>query len=205
MIRLPVLATAAALALTAPAAAQAGYMPPERGSVYATATVDPTGSFAYDTLIVAVGEDFVISRDVDAEIDDPTAYYVEFSGFFLLGCDEELPDAANRSAMQALWPLTAGEGADLTFAPGARVRILAERDGALPDGTSAPGYAVTVRYGGEDSFDENLLLLDGLSMPVLVTSPGASVSTLTAIVPPDPQQKVSLPGDSTLQNCASLF
>lgn len=205
MIRWLVSTVASMACLVLPAIAQTGYAPPEVGSVLRTTTLDESGPSTYSALVVAAGEDFILTRDLDEAVDEPTAYYAEFAGLLLMYCEEDLPSVADRAALMSLWPLKAGADVELQFVPGARVSILAEREGRLPTGETAPGHVAVVDYGGDDSFEENLLMLEGLSTPTMITSSGRSATTLTAIESAAPTVEISLPDDTTLQNCASLF
>lgn len=200
---------AAAACLTAPALAQqADYAPLSVGTRLTLTIAEPGyGIETYDTEVFATGADFMITREADpATHGDPVTYYVEFSGFFLLGCDEPLPTPDQRARLRALWPLSEGGEAAFTGAFSGRVVVGAPTTAPTPGGGTADAHAVVVRYDYEDEpFQENIMLAEGVSTPTLVVTGTGSMTSLTTINRPENPVELSPVDDSVLQNCASLF
>lgn len=206
---LPAALLIAASGLTAPAHAQyADYVPLPVGTQFTVSVAEPGyGIETFESEVIATGPDFMISREVDpATHDDPASYYVEFSGFFLLGCEEALPSEEQRAQLRALWPLREGGMAEISGPFSGRVSVGARTSAQLPGGERGEAHAVVVGYDYEDEpFQESIMLADGLPTPTLVIAGTGSITSLATLNLPENPVELSPVDNSVLQNCASLF
>ncbi|MEZ5937429.1 MAG: hypothetical protein R3C52_04335 [Hyphomonadaceae bacterium] len=202
------LACGLALACAAPhALAQTGYTPPPPGTVLSYSVIDYEAgldAYAFDTLVVASGPDFIITRTIDAEVDDP-GYMVEFAGFLLLGCKYDvLPAEADRKRLLAMWPLGKGVAGTGHIDGVGTVTLEKPARAAIPGGKTVDGYTVSVQYDAiDEDYKEQLLIAPELGTPISVKGP-SSLSVLKKITPPSgkaPQR----PPLSQLGDCARLF
>lgn len=209
LLRKSLLMLAVAGSLAAPALAQqADYAPLPVGTRLTLSIAEPGyGIETYNTEVYATGADFMITREADpATHGDPGSYYVEFSGFFLLGCNEPLPSPDERAQLRALWPLNEGGEAGFAGEFSGRVAVGAPTTTPTPGGGAANAHAVVVRYDYEDEpFQENIMMAEGVSTPTLVVTSTGSITSLTTIYRPENPVELSPVDDSVLQNCASLF
>jgi len=92
--------------------------------VFWTSAQDGNADRFRETLLIE-GEDFAIYQtESDWAAGDETDYFVLFSGIYYNTCDLEMPNAEERAALAALWPLTEGDTAEIATDQGASVKLV---------------------------------------------------------------------------------
>ena len=158
--------------------------------LYWTSAYDGGSDRYKEQLIAENGDAHIFRTDTEYSEGEPSDYFALFSGIYYSTCDLEMPTAAERDALKALWPLTSGSVVELQSGDGAKIEIGAPTEYYLM-GQSRPAHIVTGTYYGEEESTETLVVLDDVQLTVsiewqedgkdsamLVTKPDAVASTM---------------------------
>ena len=160
-------------------------------------------------IVYANGADFILVGTADAlDWGNNNAFFVEFSGVHIVGCDEDMPDAAGRAQLAALWPLAegktalAGSDADSAFA----FRVTGETELTVRGRESTTVRKVDIFYPGAPEASETGFLAPDLGTMLGVYFEGYGMTQVEAVLRPAPgmERAYDVPA-SRLGKCASLF
>lgn len=171
--------------------------------VFWTSAQDGNADRFRETLLIE-GEDFAIYQtESDWAAGDETDYFALFSGIYYNTCDLEMPNAEERDALAALWPLTEGDTAEIATDQGASVEI-GEASEFFLMGKRHAAHQISISYLGEEASEETVFVLDDVPMTVAVHWEGGGRDSATLVT--RPKSVASTPVDTDLiGTCASLL
>lgn len=161
-------------------------------------------------MVFANGADFIILGNTEAVASGARgAFLVEFSGVHLMSCDEDMPTAAERAALQSLWPLEAGKEARTSDDPNKAFvyAVQSEAQLAVEGRESGTVRKVDVRYPGETAPSETLFVAPEMGTSVGVFFSAFGMSQTEAVYFPDADDPADIPPltRAKLFNCADLI
>lgn len=159
---------------------------------------------SFTSRVVAAGDDFAIYlANTETAGNEPYHYYAEFAGgLFYTPCDQSLPTLAGRTAALNLWPLSAGERAQV----GGEV-LVGERDSVTVGGQGIDVVWSEFSYTQDDKLStDRFAVAADFGTVVEVHSDNGYVGVVRAIRPAEGADGGALIREvELLGECASLL